>query len=271
MSLIGSLEDIKIADVLRLFSENRKTGLMTVSAPGGQALLRFQKGAIVHASAGRFAGDDAVIDLFGWKDGQLSFVPEDRSASAAANVSRPVTELIEEGLRVGLSRHRMHALIPSDRVVFQLAYGPVDENVQVTMGAREWRIIRLLDGVRDIKDIVAATKLAHADVVGILFALTEAGFLQRVEVQKVLRVQLLTGLWVKEAAELDERLREEWTRVARFDAGVTRVQVRTMGGKSAVVPATFRGGLGRDIHLPRTAIAELAVRDGEDVHVRPVP
>lgn len=271
MSLIGNLEETKIGDVLRVFAAGHKTGLMTVSTPAGNAVLRFQKGAIVHATAGRLVGHEAVIDLFGWKEGQLSFVPDDKPTTVAPNVTRAVADLIEEGERVGDSQHRMHALIPSDRAVFQFAYGPLDEQTRVTIGAREWRIIRLLDGVRDVRELGEAAKLGRPEVMQMLFDLAEAGFVQRVEVQKVLRVQLLTGLFVKDGPELDERLREEWIRVARFEVGVTRVQVRTLGGKSVVLPASFRVGLGRDIHLPRTAIAELGVRDGEDVHVRPVP
>jgi hypothetical protein len=32
----------------------------------------------------------------------------------------------------------------------------------------------------------------------------------------------------------------------------------------------FRPDLGRDIHLPRQVFAELGVREGDDVRVRPV-
>ena len=49
MSLIGTLGEVKVGDVLRLFGEGRKSGVLTVSAGPQQAVLRFQKGAIVHA------------------------------------------------------------------------------------------------------------------------------------------------------------------------------------------------------------------------------
>lgn len=38
----------------------------------------------------------------------------------------------------------------------------------------------------------------------------------------------------------------------------------------SVVPTTFRAGLGRDIDLPKAAMTELGLGEGEDVHVRPV-
>jgi hypothetical protein len=131
-------------------------------------------------------------------------------------------------------------------------------------------VIRVLDGVRDVKHVCDAAAVAKEDVLRILCDLTEAGFLQRVEVQKVLRAHVVTGMFAKETAEVDERLKEEWTRVARFEAGVARLQVRTLAGRSAVVTTGFRSGLGRDIYLPRAVMGDLGLREGEDVHVRPI-
>jgi len=261
VSLIGSLEEVKIGDVLRLFADGHKTGVLTVSAAGGQAVLRFQKGTIVTALAGRLSGDDAVLDIFGWREGQLSFVPEDAPPSTPPNVTRDVKALIEEGVRVGETFHRLHRLIPSDRVVFQLALGPSDD-ARVSIGSQEWRVIRLLDGARDLREVAEGSGVPKPEVSRILFELTEAGFLQRVEMQKVLRAHALTGLFSREGAELDERLREEWTKVPRFEGGVSRVQVRTLVGRSTVLPVAFRSGLGRDIHLPKAAIGELGLREG---------
>jgi hypothetical protein len=51
---------------------------------------------------------------------------------------------------------------------------------------------------------------------------------------------------------------------------VRRVEVRSAAGKTASLDAAFRPGVQRDIHLSRAAVAELGVREGEDVHVRPV-
>lgn len=186
MSLIGTLEDTRIADVLRLFSAGRKSGLLTVADAGRQLLLRFQKGAVVHASAGRLVGDEAVIDLFGWKQGQLAFVPEDRAVTP--NVTRDVDTLILEGLRVGDTFHRMNELVSSERVVFRMGPGPADPSVRYPVGAAEWQVLRLLDGVRDFGDLVEQTGMPRAEVVRILFELTEAGFLERALVARAARV-----------------------------------------------------------------------------------
>jgi hypothetical protein len=266
MSLIGTLEEIKLADVLRLFASGKKDGVLTVSSGEQRAQMRFQKGAIVSAFAGRFRGDEAVLDLFGWKEGQLTFVPEDKAL--APNVSRDVDSLILEGLRVGDTFHRIKTLIPSDRVVFQLAPDP-GEQAQITLGRAEWRVVQALDGIRDVREVVDASRQPRAEVLKTLVELAEAGFVERTDVQKSLRVQS-EGLFAKDTAAVDERLERDWAKVARFARGVLRVEVSGLSGKVVTLPVEFRPGLIRDVHLPRSVVAELNVAEGEDVTVRPV-
>jgi DNA-binding MarR family transcriptional regulator len=267
MSLIGNLSDVALADVLRLFAASGKTGLLTASGAGGrQTLVRLQHGAVVHATAGRLQGDDAVLDLFGWKDGQLAFVPEEKVIEP--NVTLGVDVLILEGVRAGEAFHRMNELIPHDRIVFQTAAGP-EMDKHYLLGGKEWSVLRAVDGVRDVRDIQEASGLERPDVARILFELAEAGFLAPVDAQKTLRAQL-PGRFAREAAEVDDRIEQEWRLMNRFLEGIGRVEVRNFSRKARRLPVSFRTGLGRDVVLPRSTFSELGLREGEDVHVRPV-
>lgn len=267
MSLIGTLGEVKLADVLRLFAAGKKTGLLTVAADGQEAALRFEKGAIVHALSGRLHGEDAVLDLFGWKKGQLTFVPEEKTVTA--NVHRAVDALVLEGLREGERVHRMHELIPNDRVVFQLGPGPGEGAEAFPLTPPVWKVLRALDGARELREVVEASKLPRPEVMRTVAELAEHGFVERVEA-KPLRVQAAHGLTRKDVAEVDERLESEWMKVPRFGRGVARVEVRSPGGRAVTVPVAFRSGLFRDVVLPRAAVADLGVHEGDDVLVRPV-
>jgi len=267
MSLIGTLDEIRIADVLRLFATGKKSGLLTVGDGTRQATLRFSKGMLIHAIAGRITGDDAVVDLFGWKQGQLTFVPEERSVTS--NIRRDVDSLILEGLKVGEMRHRMHELIPTDRVVFHMGTGPEDAGVSYTIGPTEWRVLRLVDGVQDVSELIDASGLPRAEVHRVLFELAERGFLEKVEIHRSFRVQA-RGLFGKEGAELDEAIDAAWRRILRFANGVLRVEVRTPAGRAAPMSVTFRAGLQRDVQLSRTVISELGLREGDEVSIRPI-
>ncbi len=266
MSLIGNLSDVAFGDVLRLFAGSGKTGLLTASAAGRQTLIRLQHGEVVHATAGRLQGDDAILDLFGWKDGQLAFVPEEKVIEP--NVTLGVDVLILEGLRTGEAFHRMNELIPHDRVIFQAARGPEGEK-RFLLGAAEWSVLRAVDGVRDVRDVLEVSGRPRPDVQRILFELTEAGFLEPVDSQKTLRAQV-QGRFGKDAAEVDDRLEQEWRLMSRFAEGILRVEVRNFARKGRRLPVSFRAGLGRDVSLPRAAFTELGLREGEEVWVRPV-
>ncbi len=266
MSLIGNLSDIAFGDVLRLFAASGKTGLLTASAAGRQTLIRLQQGTVVHATAGRLQGDDAILDLFGWKDGQLIFVPEEKVIEP--NVTLGVDVLILEGLRTGEAFHRMNELIPHDRVVFQPARGPEGDK-RFLLGAAEWSVLRLVDGINDVRDVVDGSSRPRPEVLRILFELTDAGFLEPVEAQRQLKAQA-QGRFGREAAELDSQLETEWKLMPRFAEGVLRVEVRNFARKGRRLAVSFRPGLGREVTLPRPLFAELGLREGDDVFVRPV-
>jgi hypothetical protein len=265
MSLIGTLDEVRIADVLRLFASTKKSGLLSVTDGNQQAVVRFQKGGVVHATAGPLFGEEALLDLFGWKNGQLTFVPEERQVTP--NIVHDLDALIQEGLRLGEAAHRRRTLIPNDRVVFQMAAGPQDPAVRYTIGPPEWRVLRLVDGVSEVRELIEASELSRAEVERVLVEMTEAGFLERIETRRSLRVQASAG---KGVAEMDDRVDEEWRRVGRFAAGVLRVEVRAANGKTAPLGVTFRQGVFRDIHLPRNVVADLGLREGEEVSVRPI-
>jgi len=267
MSLIGNLDEIKIADVLRLFSQGRKTGRLTVSSDQEQAVLHLLKGAIVHAHAagGSLQGDEAVVELFGWQEGQLTFVPDEKTVSS--NVSRGVDQLILEGLRNGEHAHKLRLAIPSDEAVFQAAAGPADPEARIELGAADWRVLRLVDGSRDVGELVAQSGVARALVLETLFRLMQGGFLEAAPVQRTLSVRALP----REApAELDQRLDAEWRSLPRFERGVKGIVVRRDGHAPAFSPVVFRPEMGRRIHLPRPVFAELGLQDGDEVRVRPV-
>jgi hypothetical protein len=271
MSLIGTLDEFRIADVLRLFANGGKTGLLTVADGAHEARVRFQKGSIVHAVAGPLQGDEAVFDLFGWKEGQLSFVPEERAVTP--NVAKEVEELVNEGTRVGESFHRLRELIPSDRVAFQLGEGP-GEGASYPLTRAAFGVLRLADGLRDVEEMLEETTLPRPALTQLLYELAQAGLVERVDVLRMLRAAAkgvsAKGLLGAESAEVDERLDQEWRRVRRFENGILRIEVRTAGGRAAPLGVSFRPGLLRELLLPRAVMTELGLKEGDEVAVRPV-
>ena len=268
MALIGSLAELKMADVLRMFAVGRKTGLLAITAGGGrQAQVRVQKGSPIHAVAGRLQGDDALLDLFGWKDGQLEFVPDERVV--APNVSRGLDALVSEGEKSGDRIHRINELVPNDRVTFRLAAGP-PPGTEFPLNADAFSVLRLVDGTREVREIVERSGRGRSEVIGLLFDMNEARLVERWEAARLLRAQPQGRFGKSDGADLEERLLDEWMKHPRFEHGVHRVEVRIATRKGIVLLSTFRPGVFRDILLPRQVISDLGLQEGEDVTVRPV-
>jgi hypothetical protein len=277
MSELGNLSEIKLRDVLDLFHVREKTGLLTVLSGAARATLRFQKGAILQAFSGSLAGNEAVLDLFGWTEGDLTFSPDESPVSA--NVTKDMDALIREGTATGVARHKIRQLVPSDQAVFQPTLGPSDDRPRYSVGRTEWQVIRWLDGVRNVREVIEASRVPRREVLRILGEMTEAGFLERVDLHKTLRarVQLPFANFslvapqghADDVAEVDVSFEEEWKRAFRFARGVERVKVRSLGGKSLSLVVSFRPGLAQQICLSRPTLERLALREGDEVGVRP--
>jgi hypothetical protein len=100
--------------------------------------------------------------------------------------------------------------------------------------------------------------------------MTEARLVERWDAARLLRAQPQGRFGKSEGADLEERLLDEWMKLPRFEHGVHRVEVRTATRKGAILLASFRPGVFRDVLLPRQVISDLGLQDGEDVSVRPV-
>ncbi len=130
-------------------------------------------------------------------------------------------------------------------------------------------MLRLVDGQRDVREVVAQAGLPRDQALRVLADFLEAGFLEKVELVRALRVQA-QGMFGKDAAELDARLEAEWRRIQRFAQGVARIEVRTLKGRAHTFAVSFRTGLYKDVALPRQALAELGLSERDEVFVRPV-
>jgi hypothetical protein len=277
MSLLGTFAEVGLAQVLRTLSKSGKTGLLLVSGPDANATCHFFEGALLHAKSDSYVGDDAVVALFGWDDGQWEFVPE--VPSPTPNVTRTVEVLIQMGERSGQALHRMRGYYDSDQIVFQWADNPPVE-AHYGMGASDWKLLRLLDGIRTFGEVIRASGVPRLSAQLALYELTAAGFLERIDVVKTLvtrRSPPFAGFSILAPSaspellvELDQVLLQEWQRVGRFARGVERIRINSLRGRSRNFRVTFRPGIDGVVQLPDNAFEDLAVGEGERVQVRPI-
>lgn len=267
MSDLGNLEDLRLAEVVRVLAKGRNTGLVSVQDGARQAQIQLVRGRIVHAEAGRSRGRDAVLEACGWRSGRIVFVVGEHSL--VQNVDEDSVALLDEGERVGEALHRLQQVITSDRLVFQWGPGPEDGEMRLPVGRREWRVLREVDGIREVREIVEASGFVRLDVLDVLYEFVQAGFLERTEIPKALKIQA-PGLRNREEVAVDDAHLVDWQRNRRFASGVFRVEVRAGTGSHVATAVTLRPGLGDVITLPRALMAELRAQEGDEVYVRPL-
>ncbi|MBN2371795.1 MAG: DUF4388 domain-containing protein [Vicinamibacteria bacterium] len=267
MSMLGTLDEISVEQVLRMLIEGRKTGLLRVTDGNRQALIYMDLGRITHAAASRLEGKKAVWDIMGWQQGSVTFLAGDHPFEA--NVSESTPALIEEALREGGRFHRMREIISSDRLVFQLAAVPKDDQTRFEIGIREWRVIRAVDGVRDVRGVVEATQLSREETQAVLFELIERGFVERSEPPKALKTRTSRKLG-REAIELSDSLLDDWKRGVRFTYGVFLVEARSPNGRNRRLSPQFAPGPPGEAGLSRDVFEDLSLQEGQEIYVRPV-
>jgi hypothetical protein len=137
MSLVGSLEDLGLGDILQIVSLSRKSGLLRLRSGPGEGRIVLHEGLVLGASVKgeaevRPAGDPrdsspdgiealrrtqverAVIHMFTWRSGEFTFEVGDGIGDADADALLH-TGISTQYLAMEASRHRDEAVLASDR------------------------------------------------------------------------------------------------------------------------------------------------------------
>ena len=180
--VIGSLDQISSADLLQIFSVNRRTGClrMTQDGAGSQAEIYLDKGAITEAALGPTTGKKAFHRIMEWNRGHFEFHPNEKVAKAS--LSAPTDRLLMNALREMDELRNMKGELPqlNDRISAlpgAMARGAALEKEQIDLLA----LIKKPTRVGILADEVECTDLVFFQT---LTALRKKGFIQ-VEVSQI--------------------------------------------------------------------------------------
>ena len=178
MAIRGSLNEASLPDVLQLLAMGNKTGTLTLIVPGSGGTICFENGRICFASVnGRATGtEDSVFVMFKWNDGSFSFEPGIQTPKDARLVSMDPQELLLEGARRVDEWSLIEKKIPSFDAVFTLDRQQLLRNRNVLTDEQQ-RLLPLIDGFRDVNELMRVAKLGEFDVGKALFGLMSGGFL----------------------------------------------------------------------------------------------
>jgi predicted regulator of Ras-like GTPase activity (Roadblock/LC7/MglB family) len=97
MSLIGTLKDLSLFNLVQLHCCERQQAQVSLVRADCEGRLIFAGGELVFAAVGGLAGEEAVHELLTWEDGD--FRVDYEPAPVARNVQTPWSVLLLEGVR----------------------------------------------------------------------------------------------------------------------------------------------------------------------------
>ena len=178
MAIRGSLNEASLPDVLQLLAMGNKTGTLTLVVPGSGGTICFEAGRICFASVtGRATGtEDSVFVMFKWNDGTFSFEPGINLPGGTKPLSLDPQELLLEGARRVDEWSLIEKKLPSFEAVFTLDRQQLLKN-RIELTDEQQRLLPLIDGFRDVNELMRVAKMGEFDVGKALFGLMSGGFL----------------------------------------------------------------------------------------------
>ncbi len=97
-SVTGSLEDISLTDIVQLFSNSRKTGMLTLARQNEEAKVFFENGQVINCYYKGKDGVEAFYLLLEWEHGDFAF--ETDVTIPEIKINLPTENLMLEGFRL---------------------------------------------------------------------------------------------------------------------------------------------------------------------------
>ncbi len=121
--------------------------------------------------------EDAVFEMLSWREGFFSFAEFPLSgAPPDALVHLPTEKVLMEGARRIDEWSRIETQVPHLGVIPALApVAPDGPVTQLDLRPAEWAVLAEVDGVRDLREIAAAARMAEFDVARTMFGLVTTG------------------------------------------------------------------------------------------------
>ncbi len=197
----GSLEQISMADLLQVFSMNRRTGVLQLQSAGMSSEVFVNEGRIEEAVCGQTRGEKALYRIIGFRDGRFSFVPGRQSPVRSLDATTDA--LLMEGMRQTDELDRMRAELPPPTARIEQAIAP--DEIPPGLHPVNAEIMGLLVSSARVGDVVDRTKATDLDAYLALRSLLTAGFVRIVASDNSVDDKSL--LTQDESFELRSRLR----------------------------------------------------------------
>lgn len=175
----GSLEEVKLPDVIQLMSVSSKTGCFVLTRGSHEGRIYMASGDIVHAKYDQLVGEDAIYSLAIWDTGQFQFRVEETVDEKT--ITKPNTKILMEVARKLDEWRVLSKKIPSLDLIPELdSLG----HKKVSFNTQEWHVLSKINGVNSITRIAGMTAMPAIEVAKLIYGLVASGLVHLRETPK---------------------------------------------------------------------------------------
>jgi c-di-GMP-binding flagellar brake protein YcgR len=107
--LCGHLDELSIPDILQVFEQNAKSGILHISTHHKTGMISFGGGLIMDATYDHLSGEDALVELLSLREGGFHYFSREISSGS---IRKPVSFVIMEICRLIDERNALAGFMP---------------------------------------------------------------------------------------------------------------------------------------------------------------
>ncbi len=139
-----------------------------------------ERGLISNEELQKFVRDQVenlIFDIFIWKDGDFEYKDARLNLNAIMATRLNVVKILLEASRRVDEMAVLHKHISNVGMVFKTSE-KIQNNAEIKLNAREWQVLRLIDGRRPVKRILEKSSLDEFSIYKSLYSLVSSGLIE---------------------------------------------------------------------------------------------
>ncbi len=268
MGLQGKLGSIGISDIAQLLHLNKKTGMLRLKSKHFSGMLFFNNGELVNAETLNNKGDIAAYEFFQQQEGEFDFISTPPHKKVVLKQS--LHDIVLESARQKDTIKRLRDVIPKNYLTFRATIDPRIQSFQGSLTADSIRLLEMLDGTRDVDDIIELSGFSEFKALSVIADLIDREFVEKVDIVKTLTYRELKGFFKSDdTAFVDEEIFNYWKKELITDNKMQYVQLRTKQGRIASLKLGKKKNLGTKVLFTPATATVLKISEGEKLIAKP--
>ena len=179
----GQLKAMNLLSLIQMFEGERRTARLLLTCGDAQGEIVFEDGKITRAAQGTRKGKAAVYQLLTWQKGTFQMAPADASSQVGGTVDAPTQALLIEGMRRLDEIPGLRESLFNPPIHLHLS-AVLRAAIQAQAQPESAAVIALLDGTRDLEQVLAQSPLDDWTTLRIIDSLRRASALGPADVSQ---------------------------------------------------------------------------------------